>query len=107
MCNTAALPPKKEGWTLDLFFLTFGLCSNVKKNKSSVQINLFAAEGGCLTAKKLIEVFFLIYPYQKTVIMNNLFRGIIAGYGANKLGGGCFGTVFVFILIWVILGQCN
>jgi hypothetical protein len=39
--------------------------------------------------------------------MNNFFRAIIAGYGAKKLGGGCFGTVLVFILIWVILGQCD
>ena len=56
MCNAAALPPKKEGWTLDLFFLTFGLCPNVKKNKSSVQKNLFAAEGGYLGTKKITEV---------------------------------------------------
>jgi hypothetical protein len=39
--------------------------------------------------------------------MNNLFRGLIAGYGAKKLGGGCFGTIIVFILIWVALGQCS
>jgi hypothetical protein len=39
--------------------------------------------------------------------MNNLFRGLIAGYGAKKLGGGCLGTVVVFILIWVALGQCS
>lgn len=39
--------------------------------------------------------------------MNNFFRAIIAGYGAKKLGGGCFGTILVFIIIWVILGQCN
>ena len=39
--------------------------------------------------------------------MNNLLRGLIAGYGAKKLGGGCFGTVIVFILIWVALGQCS
>jgi len=39
--------------------------------------------------------------------MNNLFRGIIAGYGAKKLGGGIIGTVVVFIIIWVILGQCS
>ena len=39
--------------------------------------------------------------------MNNLFRGLLAGYGASKLGGGCFGTVIVFILIWVLLGTCN
>ena len=39
--------------------------------------------------------------------MNNIFRGLIAGYGAAKLGGGCFGTILVFILIWVALGQCS
>ena len=39
--------------------------------------------------------------------MNNLLRGLISAYGAKKLGGGCFGTVIVFILIWVALGQCS
>jgi hypothetical protein len=39
--------------------------------------------------------------------MNNIFKGIIAGYGANKLGGGCLGTVIIFILIWTLLGVCN
>ena len=39
--------------------------------------------------------------------MKNLFRGLIAGYGAKKLGGGCFSTVIIFIIIWVVLGQCN
>ncbi|WP_202909707.1 hypothetical protein [Mucilaginibacter pedocola] len=39
--------------------------------------------------------------------MNNFFRGIIAAYGAKKLGGGCFSTVIIFIIIWVLLGKCN
>ena len=39
--------------------------------------------------------------------MNNFFRTIIAGYGAKKLGGGCFSTILIFILIYVALGQCN
>jgi hypothetical protein len=39
--------------------------------------------------------------------MNNIFRALIAGYGAKKLGGGCLGTVLVFIVIWVALGQCS
>lgn len=43
----------------------------------------------------------------KNQIMNNFFRALIAGYGAKKLGGGCFGTIIVFILIWVALGQCS
>lgn len=38
--------------------------------------------------------------------MNNLFRGIISAYGAKKLGGGCIGTILVFIVIWVLLGNC-
>lgn len=43
----------------------------------------------------------------KQTIMNNIFRGLLAGYGAKKLGGGCFGTIIVFIILWVLLGQCN
>jgi hypothetical protein len=39
--------------------------------------------------------------------MNNIFRGLIAGIGAKKLGGGCIGTILVFIIIWVVLGQCT
>jgi len=39
--------------------------------------------------------------------MNNLLRGLISGYGAYKLGGGCLGTIVVFVIIWLILGQCN
>ena len=31
--------------------------------------------------------------------MNKLVRGLIAGYGAKKLGGGCLGTVVVFLII--------
>jgi hypothetical protein len=39
--------------------------------------------------------------------MNNIFKGLLAGYGARKWGGGCIGTVVVFIIIWVVLGQCS
>ncbi len=38
--------------------------------------------------------------------MNNPLRGLIAGVGAYKLGGGCFGTVIVFLLIYWLLGGC-
>lgn len=40
--------------------------------------------------------------------MNKLFRGLIAAYGAKKLGGGCISTVIIFIIIYVALGhvQC-
>ncbi|SNR95688.1 hypothetical protein SAMN06295967_101199 [Belliella buryatensis] len=39
--------------------------------------------------------------------MNKLFRGLFAGYGAQKLGGGCFGTILIFIIIYMLLGQCS
>ena len=39
--------------------------------------------------------------------MNNLFKTLIAGYGAKKLGGGCFSTILIFIIIYWALGQCN
>ncbi|MEO6000863.1 MAG: hypothetical protein ABIN89_28710 [Chitinophagaceae bacterium] len=39
--------------------------------------------------------------------MNNIFRGLIAGYGAKKLGGGCFSTIIVFLVIWYALGHCG
>jgi hypothetical protein len=39
--------------------------------------------------------------------MNNIFKGLIAGYGATKLGGGCLGTIVVFVIIWMLLGHCN
>ncbi len=39
--------------------------------------------------------------------MNNIFKALIAGYGAKKLGGGCISTVLIFVVIYLLLGQCN
>jgi len=39
--------------------------------------------------------------------MPNWLRALIAGYGAKKLGGGCFSTILVFIVIYYALGKCN
>ena len=39
--------------------------------------------------------------------MNNLFKTLIAGYGAKKLGGGCVSTVIIFVVIWYALGHCS
>ena len=36
--------------------------------------------------------------------MRNLFRGLIAGYGASRMGGGCIGTILVFIILYWLLG---
>jgi hypothetical protein len=39
--------------------------------------------------------------------MNNFFRGLIAAWGAKKLGGGCLSTIVIFIAIYVLLGKCG
>ena len=39
--------------------------------------------------------------------MKNILRAIVAGWGAKKIGGGkcgCFGTIIVFIIIYILLG---
>jgi hypothetical protein len=38
--------------------------------------------------------------------MNRFFRALIAGYGAKKFGGGCLGTIVVFVIIYWLLGNC-
>ncbi len=37
--------------------------------------------------------------------MKKLLKALIAGYGAKKIGGGCLGTIIVFIIIWWLLGK--
>lgn len=37
--------------------------------------------------------------------VSKILRGLAAGYGAKKLGGGCFTTVLVFIILWWLLGH--
>jgi hypothetical protein len=37
--------------------------------------------------------------------MSKLLRGLAAGYGAKKMGGGCLGTIVVFALLWYVLGH--
>ncbi|QJD94362.1 hypothetical protein HH214_13575 [Mucilaginibacter robiniae] len=39
--------------------------------------------------------------------MNKFFRALIAAWGAKKLGGGCFSTIIIFIIIYTLLGKCN
>ncbi len=39
--------------------------------------------------------------------MNSFFKTLIAGYGAKKLGGGCFSTILIFFVIYWALGNCN
>jgi hypothetical protein len=37
--------------------------------------------------------------------MSKLLRAFAAGYGARKLGGGCFTTLLIFLLLWWLLGN--
>jgi hypothetical protein len=37
--------------------------------------------------------------------MSKLLRGLVAGWGASKIGGGCVGTILVFLLLWWLLGR--
>jgi len=39
--------------------------------------------------------------------MSKLLRGLAAGYGAKKLGGGCFGTILIFLILWWLLGHLD
>lgn len=39
--------------------------------------------------------------------MPDWLRALIAGYSAKKLGGGCFSTILIFVVIYFALGQCN
>jgi hypothetical protein len=36
--------------------------------------------------------------------MSKILRGLAAGWGAQKLGGGCLSTVVIFLLLWWLLG---
>lgn len=37
--------------------------------------------------------------------MRGLFRTLLAGYGAKKLGGGCLSTIVIFIILYWLLGH--
>jgi hypothetical protein len=37
--------------------------------------------------------------------MRGLFRTLLAGYGAKKLGGGCLSTIVIFIILYWLLGN--
>lgn len=47
----------------------------------------------------------VLYAHGGTTTMSKILRGLAAGWGAKKLGGGCFSTVLVFLLLWWLLGN--
>jgi len=37
--------------------------------------------------------------------VSKILRGVAAGWGAKKLGGGCISTILVFLVLWWLLGN--
>jgi hypothetical protein len=37
--------------------------------------------------------------------VSKILRGVVAGWGAKKSGCGCIGTVVMFFILWVLLGN--
>jgi hypothetical protein len=37
--------------------------------------------------------------------MNGLFKTLIAGFTAKKLGGGCISMIIIFIIVYYLLGK--
>ena len=37
--------------------------------------------------------------------MSKLLRGLAAGWGAKKMGGGCLSTIVIFVILWWLLGN--
>jgi len=37
--------------------------------------------------------------------MSKVLRGVVAGWGAKKSGCGCIGTIVMFFVLWVLLGN--
>ncbi len=37
--------------------------------------------------------------------MRGIFKGLLAGWGASKLGGGCISTIIIFLILYWLLGQ--
>jgi hypothetical protein len=42
----------------------------------------------------------------KSTVMQNWLRTILAGAAAWKWGGGCVGTILLFLLFYWLLGHC-
>jgi hypothetical protein len=60
---------------------------------------------GTVTAAFVPEVRGLARAVPGQVAMSKLLRGIAAGWGAKKLGGGCLSTIVVFVVLWYLLGH--
>lgn len=51
------------------------------------------------------QQFLRLRPAPLASPVSKLLRGLAAGWGAKKLGGGCISTILIFILLWWLLGH--
>jgi len=63
---------------------------------------------GILIAKPLVRQtsLYVFNSEKETSKMGDLFRGLIAGAAAWKLGGGLISTIIIFVLVFWLLGKC-
>jgi hypothetical protein len=43
--------------------------------------------------------------FGKEIRLSKVLRGVVAGWGAKKSGCGCIGTIVMFFVLWVLLGN--
>ena len=48
-----------------------------------------------------------LYNLYKCKKMNNFFKTLLAGYAGWKWGGGCLGTIVVFVIVYYLLGYAH
>jgi len=53
-----------------------------------------------------LPVLTAYFQTRKGKNMRDLFRGLIAGAAAYKLGGGLISTIIIFIIVFWLLGKC-
>ncbi len=57
--------------------------------------------------QRYASCFWRVEPTGEERTMSKLLRGVAAGWGASRLGGGCLSTVLIFVLLWWLLGYCG
>jgi hypothetical protein len=60
--------------------------------------------GGCIAGSHDTHASLVAF-IKRVEGMSKLLRGLAAGWGAKKLGGGCISTILIFILLWWLLGN--
>jgi hypothetical protein len=70
----------------------------------TVQSERFCREKRCIAVRQAVNRT-RRSASESEFAVSKLLRGVAAGYGAKKLGGGCFSTVLIFLVLWWALGH--